>query len=380
MILGKLDNKNISKKVEFSVGKIGKITKLALMSTLAGYNKSCNIALEEPFLTSSKKLEDFINFLLNHKGFAPINYNIRLNFLKGKKLKLDRSLKNRKIVLTSGGIDSTAAIFHYLDIGVKPLLISLDFGQINNQAEQKVIKSIVKKLGLELIVVKINIEKEVVNGWKEWSYIVPARNLLIAAIAADLCNHLCLSGTIAMVATSEEVNDKCPGPDKSPRFYSFCTNFFSKEYNRKLKLLTPFARKTKAEMLSIWRTKWQAKYGISPYETTTCYSGEECGECNSCFKRSLALLAAGFNLDPKIKSNPFLFDINKTANYLSRIGSKTEGFPLDRRIDNTLAFMRAKKLGMLPSECLERLSALEKKYKKYFPARLRKFRLKDDFI
>src|SRR3989338_4885326 len=35
----------------------------------------------------------------------------------------------------------------------------------------------------------------------------------------------------------------------------------------------------------------------------TCYYGDNCGKCKACLKRTLALIAAGWNPDPDLKLN-----------------------------------------------------------------------------
>jgi 7-cyano-7-deazaguanine synthase in queuosine biosynthesis len=381
MMLGKLDNSIVEKKVVSSID-IDKLSRLALLATLAGYKKSHKIEVYDKFVTKKKEISDFINFLLNHKGFAPIKYNIKVNF---KKSKIKRSKKKSKPkhvmgVLFSGGIDSTAAILEYKLSGIEPILISLDFGQINNKREQEVIHKLARKLDLKLITFYIDIRKEVLDGWKDWSYIVPARNFLIASLGADTFNKLNLSGDIILAATSEEIKHSNPGPDKSKKFYKFCTKLFSKEYARKINLISPFENKTKAEILSLWKNKFLKEFGISPYNTSTCYYGNECGRCNSCFKRSLALLSSGWELDPKLKTNPFRNDLNKTLNYIERISSADSTFTEERKIDTLIAFLRAEKKNLLFKKAQEKLVPLKNKFYGKIKKRLIKLNLHKDYI
>ena len=359
MLIGKIDGKSVTKKLAITSGKIiirpDRIVKLALLSVICGYRKSKKIEVSESFWTNSADLNSFLNFILNHKKFAPIKFNVEVDYpLSFSTKRLIKKRAGRYLVLGSGGIDSTGAIFHYLDNKIKPLVFFLHFGQINNNREEKIIKDICKRFDLDMVVARINIKKEVLMGWKEWNYIVPARNFLISSLGALVLKEIASSGKIVLATTQEEINHPNATPDKSKRFYAFCSELYSKEYGTGIQLITPFSNVTKSELLSVWRRKWLKKYNFSPYETSTCYKGIECGECNSCFKRSISLLAGGFGLDRTIKVNPFEFDIDKSIKYLKRAFSKRGNFTAKRRLYTIRGYIRASELGIIKSQRLKK--------------------------
>jgi len=378
MILGKINNRLIKKEVSCMDKKFrvtaDKVTKLSILAVLSGYKKAESISLNEPLSSDPNEMSNFINFLLNHERFSPIKFKLKINYTPQKKF-YDKTIKNKIIILASGGIDSTAAILYHLDKGIKPLLISLDFGQFNNKREGTLINRIARKLRLKHIRFKVDIAKEVINGWKQWEYIVPARNFMIASFGAMVLDYLKSNGKIILAATEEEIRHINPGPDKSKRFYKFCTKFYSREYGKNIQLWTPFKHCTKTEILSIWKNKWLKKYKISPYETSTCYRGIECGECNSCFKRSLAFLAAGFDLDKNMKINPFNANKDKTMNYLNRISSKNSTFTDKRRIDTLVAYIVADNKGLLSEDVSINLHKLEKRYKSKISAKINELKI-----
>lgn len=353
MRIGYLDDQLIQKKIKFlgegfTYSK-DSLLEISLLTLLAGYKKSKKIQIEGYLRSSLESLRDFINFLLNHKGFAPIKYNLQV--LKGeKKIKNGISQKKKTLILASGGIDSTASILHYLTKGIKPLLVYIHFGQTNNKNELKRIIKIADKLKLKLIIVKIDLSKEVLAGWKDWSYIVPARNFLFTSIAAGILSQNGFWGDIILSSTQEEFKHPFPGPDKSPRFYHFCSKLYSREYKKRISVKTPFKNFTKREILFKWRKSWEKKFNMTPYDTSTCYFGNECGKCNSCLKRSLALLASGWNLDPHIKKNPFQENKNKIEEYLDRMNSKTKGFTNKRRKDLILALKAASLFSLIDKD------------------------------
>ena len=61
----------------------------------------------------------------------------------------------------------------------------MDFGQKNRVSEKKAINKILRKLNLNLLEAKIDLEDYVNAGWDKWKMgIVPARNFLIISFAA----------------------------------------------------------------------------------------------------------------------------------------------------------------------------------------------------
>lgn len=359
MLLGKIDGLDFRKDIKIKCNKKeikpDKIIKLALLIVLAGYNKGREITLKESLKTNNKEISSFTNFILNHKKFAPIKYHIHIqysNLSKNNKI-INKKFKNQVVILGSGGLDSTGAILSFLDKGIKPNIVFLHFGQINNNREEKIIKGICNKFSLDLTLVKINIAKEVLRGWKEWSYIVPARNFLISSLGALNLKENQSYGKIVLATTQEEINHPKATPDKSKRFYRFCSKFYSREYDRKMEITTPFKDMTKPELISIWRRRWTKKYDLSPYITSTCYYGIECGKCNSCFKRSISLLAGGMNLDKKIKSNPFEYDKDKSLNYINRSLSKEGNFTEKRKLDTIIGYIIAVNKNIIYSTILK---------------------------
>jgi len=83
--------------------------------------------------------------------------------------------------------------------------------------------------------------------------------------------------------------------DKSHYFFKKSSYFFSTSAGQKIIVASPFARYSKAEVLSYWRRYWEKKYQVSPLDTSTCYYGHHCGHCVACLKRSTQLLAAGYS-------------------------------------------------------------------------------------
>jgi len=283
-------------------------TKAAILTILAGYKKFDYISVEDKFnRINLKKLANYLSYVLNHKEFAPRKYNLKIidqkNFIN-KKNNFENNNDYDGILSFSGGMDSTAGLLYSFEKNqhVKPIWIS--FGQRNDKAELNAVKKILRRFKISPLIVKMDINQYILKGWKDWNYIIPARNFLFVSFAGTLLNYSKgKKGFIYLCAHKDEMKH-WRNTDKSKSFFSKASNFFSTENNKKITITTPFANISKTEILSYWRKYWIKKYKISPHETTTCYYERGCGKCEACLKRTISLLAAGYNIDPFIRINP----------------------------------------------------------------------------
>jgi 7-cyano-7-deazaguanine synthase in queuosine biosynthesis len=325
--------------------------RLSIMTTIAGYLKkndyTINGAHNHPI-----KLERFLSYMLNNKKYAPIDYKINLSF---NEVPLEKKYVENNydcIILFSGGIDSTAALLLALEKGMNPLLLWIGFGQKNEKEEFQAISNVSKKIGKKVAILRINLKKYIEAGWKDWDFIIPARNFIFVSVAAAILgNSKKKEGHIFMSAHKEEI--KSSNTDKSLRFFRTCTELFSEYYNKKIIVTTPFYDVTKVGLLSYWRRNWLAKFKITPYETTTCYYGDNCGKCNACYKRNLALVAAGFRPDPDLKKDIFLDEENIIrGSFIKRINT----FPKERKYEYIIALLKMNE--GLPREIRDYLTQL----------------------
>jgi 7-cyano-7-deazaguanine synthase in queuosine biosynthesis len=255
-------------------------------------------------------------------------------------------------VLFSGGIDSTAALLSALDKGMRPLLLWVGFGQKNQDQEYQVVKEVSERIKQVLAVVCIDLAEYIEQGWKEWDYIIPARNFIFVSIAASVLGHSSAKvGCVFLAAHEEEIEES--NTDKSVRFFRICSNLFSDYHQRDICVTTPFASVTKTDIISYWNRYWIDRYGISPHATITCYYGNNCGRCKACYKRNIALVAAGTTCDPDLKADVFLDEVGFIRDdFLRRI----EHFPYKRKYEYLLALTRMK--ARLPREIRDYLDSL----------------------
>jgi 7-cyano-7-deazaguanine synthase in queuosine biosynthesis len=273
-----------------------------------------------------------------------MKYNLDIKFTEFKPIHKRYSHSYDCVILFSGGFDSTAAFLKALDEGLNPLLLWVGFGQKNEEIEYQKVKNISKKIKYPVSIVKINLGGYIEEGWKDWDYIIPARNFMFVCLAASfLSSSKKKKVKIYLSAHEEEI--KKENTDKSREFFKGCNYLFSKFYNKGFKVGTPFEKYSKSEISAYWKNKWMNKYNISPYETTTCYYGNTCGRCKACLKRSISLLVGGFELDPDIKENPF----EDKDGFISKdFFKRFNKFPLKRKIELIIAL--DKSLASLPQE------------------------------
>lgn len=287
-------------------------TKLAILTILTGYNKSNDISINDSF---SKKIDinrlsTFLSYIINHR-IAPMKFNIKVKQLKGiapviKSLDYNTAtLKNVGAVLNfSGGLDSTAGLLYALDKKIEVLPLWVDFGQRNNAAEHQAVKKIANKLKIKPLILKINLKKDILRGWKDWDFIIPGRNFLFLSLANSILKFSQASKKYIYLCAHKDEMGFRKNKDKSQYFFNKASYFFSIESNKSVKAGSPFSAYSKSEVIAYWRKNWEKKYGISPFDTITCYYGGGCGKCDACLKRAICLLAGGYDLKNKVKINP----------------------------------------------------------------------------
>lgn len=322
-----------------NVDLLDAFTKVAILTVLAGYKKCDYISVDDKFnKIDLKKLSRYLSYVLNHKELAPRKYNLKIKDQKDFITKNNYSKSNDYdgILSFSGGIDSTAGLLNAINKRqhIKPLWIS--FGQRNDKAELSAVKSILTKLGMEPLVVEMNIQKQILNGWKDWDYIIPGRNFLFVCFANVILKRSVRNKNFIYLCAHKDEMKHHRNTDKSRYFFAKASNFFSLDSGKNIVVGTPFANISKTEILSYWKKHWLKKYKISPHDTTTCYYERGCGRCEVCLKRTVSLLAAGFDIDPFIKIHPMKdpsgFIINK---WIPQI--KSEKFTRIKKLDFLIA-------------------------------------------
>lgn len=217
----------------------------------------------------------------------------------------------KAVVLLSGGLDSTTALYLAKSQGYEVYAISFDYGQ-RHKKEIECAKDIAECAGVKnFILVTTNMnawggsaltdntikvpEFNGESGEIPVTY-VPARNMIFLSYAASYAEAI---GAYDIFIGVSEVDysgyvdcrhEFIDSMEKTINLGTVC----AVEYKKYIKLHAPFLHKTKSEEIKIGMT-----LGIDYGKTWTCYNGEElaCGICDSCRLRLKAFKEAGYE-DP----------------------------------------------------------------------------------
>ncbi|MGQ9800184.1 MAG: 7-cyano-7-deazaguanine synthase QueC [Candidatus Saccharicenans sp.] len=212
------------------------------------------------------------------------------------------------LVLFSGGIDSTTALYWALGRYKKVQPVIFDYGQ-RHRVEIKMASKTCARLGLVPKIIKIDLrqvggsaltdEKIEVPGFSKVGEIkkglpatyVPFRNGIFLAAAAALAESL----RITDIISGFNVIDSPNYPDTTAAFVRAMNRAVNegtgaKFRRKKFRIIAPFLKLRKAEII-----KRGLKLGADYSYSVTCYSGQEvpCGRCSACLLRQQAWKEVG---------------------------------------------------------------------------------------
>lgn len=213
----------------------------------------------------------------------------------------------KAIVLLSGGLDSSVAIYLAQSEGFDVYALSFDYGQKHNKeltcASATALK--VKAIEHNVVTLQLNLwggssltdsRMDVEDGDVTRTDIpqtyVPARNMVFLSVAASYAEAI---GAQDIFIGVSEV-DYSGYVDCREEFIQSMEDTINKgtvmavEKGKKITIHTPFINKTKAEEITLGE-----KLGVDWSLTWSCYRGAEkpCGKCDSCLLRAKAFLEAG---------------------------------------------------------------------------------------
>ncbi|MGB4414890.1 MAG: 7-cyano-7-deazaguanine synthase QueC [Paludibacter sp.] len=200
------------------------------------------------------------------------------------------------VILYSGGMDSSVALYQYAE-RVK-LAVSFNYGSKHNLREIEYAAKNCRALGIEHRVIELDLNKmgfvsdllqsggDIPNGHYEdenmKKTVVPFRNGIMLSIAAGIaesmdCNRLMISN---------HAGDHAIYPDCRPDFIQSMSEAIGFGTYNRIEILAPFTNLSKREIALIGK-----EIGV-PFENTySCYNGQEihCGTCGTCTERKEAL-------------------------------------------------------------------------------------------
>jgi 7-cyano-7-deazaguanine synthase len=179
---------------------------------------------------------------------------------------------NKKIkkvlILTSGGIDSTACIKYYQDLEFEVEGLFIDFGQKSRYNEQNSVKKIAEYYGINLNIMNVDTHQEFSSGE------IRGRNgfLIMTAFVAKP-DHF---GLISL-----GLHSGVPYYDCSKKFVKMMDNLIMEYSNGQLKLDFPFIDWDKKMVFSYCKDM-----NVPIHLTYSCEKDDgPCGKCQSCLDR-----------------------------------------------------------------------------------------------
>ncbi len=202
------------------------------------------------------------------------------------------------IVLLSGGIDSTTALYLAKKLGYKCLALIFDYGQRHRREIRSAVE-VAKRAKVPHRIIKIALpwkgsslldKSAKLPSGRKFSAIskdvpstyVPARNTIFLSFALSYAETV---GAKAIFIGANAV-DFSGYPDCRPEYYrAFQKAAFLGTKAKKIKIMTPLIDMTKVQII-----KLGLKLGAPLEKTWSCYAGgkEPCGICDSCLIREKA--------------------------------------------------------------------------------------------
>jgi len=222
-------------------------------------------------------------------------------------------MTKKAVVLLSGGLDSSVALYLAKSQGFELYALSFDYGQRHSReleaAKAQAVKAGVSKHqvvslklsdwgGSSLTDSNIAVEKGDVDRTDIPATYVPARNMVFLSVAASLAEAI---GAQDIFIGVSQV-DYSGYVDCREEFVESMQNTINKGtvmgavQGKPITIHAPFVHKTKADEITLGMS-----LGVDFGLTWSCYNGgaKPCGVCDSCLLRAKAFAIAGF-VDPSL--------------------------------------------------------------------------------
>jgi 7-cyano-7-deazaguanine synthase len=236
------------------------------------------------------------------------------------------SNKIKVLVVNSGGMDSTTAVYDALDQGAEVDTISFNYGQRHSKELEYATRT-AEKLGLRHDVVDLHSitgllaesgsslvsEEEVPEGhYAEDNMaktVVPNRNMIMLAVAGGAA----VARGSKFIVTGVHSGDHAIYPDCRPAFINHLADALvqgNEGFGDMRGILAPFLHQTKAQI-----ARRAILLGMPFEETWSCYKGEDkhCGRCGTCVERLEAIHEAQQMLLDE--GNPIVADFKDKTEY-----------------------------------------------------------------
>lgn len=216
-------------------------------------------------------------------------------------------IKDKAVVVMSGGLDSTVAL-HWAHKEYGELFpIHFVYGSKHSEKELNCARKQCDKLGLHLQVVCLPLENIFVSSLLKGgedipeghyqaqsmkSTVVPFRNGIMLAIAGGYAESV----GAQYVILGNHSGDHAIYPDCTERFIKGMDEALNAGTYGHIHIVSPFCNQTKSDIV-----RMGAKLGVDFSQTYSCYKGHSlhCGKCGTCVERKESFQLAGVQ-DPTL--------------------------------------------------------------------------------
>lgn len=208
----------------------------------------------------------------------------------------------KALVVLSGGLDSTTALYWALSKYNEVETITFNYGSKHNDIENRYAKKTCEKLGIKNTVIHLGFINEyfksdllqsggeIPEGYytaeNMKSTVVPFRNGIMLSIAAGFAE----SNDCNAIVLGNHSGDHAIYPDCRPEFIDGIKKAIYEGTEKHIEVISPFCDISKTEIVKIG-----ANLGVDFSLTYSCYKGGEkhCGKCGTCTERKEAFELAG---------------------------------------------------------------------------------------
>lgn len=208
----------------------------------------------------------------------------------------------KSVIILSGGMDSTVALYKAINEGRDVTALSFNYGSKHNEAEFEHAKRTCEKFGIRHERISLGFIDDLFcsdllksgGNIPEGHYadpnmkktVVPFRNGIMLAIAVGFAESIGAESVII----GNHYGDHAVYPDCREEFIEYMNRAARSGTYAGVRIDSPFCEISKTDIAKIGR-----KLNVNWADTYSCYNGREkhCGKCGTCFERKEAFRDAG---------------------------------------------------------------------------------------
>lgn len=225
-------------------------------------------------------------------------------------------MMEKHVLMFSGGLDSYLAYLFLLDNGISPIVVYCAMGHSYQEEEIRAVKKLQEfHPDMDLY---IDTTLSGLGEWEQEGAFIPNRNAFLA-LAGSLYGRKIWFGIM---------DGEQSFPDCKQDTFLYLSILATKLQGFPVIVDSPFWDLTKAEVIN----RLNPDYYSNLLHTTSCYHGNNCGNCKACFRRWVAFELN--DIQDSFKVNPWETEL--AAEYLEKAKKKEYGNKRSKEIIKAL--------------------------------------------